>query len=221
VPVTAEQYASGTDVAVSVIGQLDGTPQEMADIFRPVFSVAPPSSVDIEQMAYWDGQAFLEEEGPPDHYQERSRFFGPMPDGAISTIFDWARRWPGSSETAEVKFFQTGDRMNTVPSDATAFVHRDSRWLGSISVNWGTQDSQRIVQANLDWQAGLYGELLTFTSGGAYQNFPDPSLTDWQQSYYGNNLKRLEAIKSSVDPRFFFRFDQAIPPTGWAHGRGT
>jgi hypothetical protein len=118
-----------------------------------------------------------------------------------------------------VKFFQTGDRMNRVPSDATAFVHRDSHWLPSISVNWGADDTQAVVQSNLDWQAGLYGELLAFTTGGAYQNFPDPSLTDWKQAYYGTNLKRLEAIKSSVDPLFFFRFDQAIPPTGWEHGR--
>ncbi len=54
--------------------------------------------------------------------------------------------------------------------------------------------------------------LVPLAGGGAYQNFVDPSLADWQQAYYGLNLARLRAIKAKVDPDFFFRFAQAIPP---------
>src|SRR5260370_17701 len=39
-----------------------------------------------------------------------------------------------------------------------------------------------------DWQDGFYQAMLPFVGGGAYQNFPDPSLADWRRRYYGANL---------------------------------
>jgi hypothetical protein len=67
------------------------------------------------------------------------------------------------------------------------------------------------VQSNLEWQAGFYYAMRNFSSG-AYVNFPDPSLTTWQQDYYGANLSRLELIKTQVDPLQVFHFPQSIPP---------
>ncbi|QZN98840.1 BBE domain-containing protein [Chenggangzhangella methanolivorans] len=44
----------------------------------------------------------------------------------------------------------------------------------------------------------------------AYQNFPDPSLTDWRRAYYGDNLARLEQVKAAYDPTNMFRHDQSL-----------
>ena len=43
-----------------------------------------------------------------------------------------------------------------------------------------------------------------------HQNYVDPSLTDWQQAYYGANYQRLTQVKASYDPDRLFRFPQAI-----------
>jgi FAD/FMN-containing dehydrogenase len=53
--------------------------------------------------------------------------------------------------------------------------------------------------------------VLPFSTGGAYQNFIDPSLANWQDAYYGANLARLKRIKAAVDPGRLFHFAQAIP----------
>ena len=63
----------------------------------------------------------------------------------------------------------------------------------------------------LAWLSGFYEAIVPFAKGGAYQNFIDPSLTDWKRAYHGSNLERLEAIKRRVDPSGVFAFREAIP----------
>ena len=62
----------------------------------------------------------------------------------------------------------------------------------------------------LDWLEGTYHALAPFGTRQAYQNFIDPSLADWRNAYYRENLERLERIKKQVDPGRLFDFPQAI-----------
>ncbi|MFJ3304699.1 BBE domain-containing protein [Streptomyces sp. NPDC086549] len=44
----------------------------------------------------------------------------------------------------------------------------------------------------------------------AYQNFPDPTLKNWREAYYGTNYPRLVDVKRKYDPTGFFDYPQAI-----------
>jgi len=211
--VTPHQLASGEDVSIRLIGQLVGAPAELAEILAPAYEVAAPSTATIQETAYWPAQIdFLSEPGLPNRYQETSSFFvGPPSAQAIDTAFSWARRWPGTSERAGMIMFQTGAQVNAVAPDATAFVHRNSDWLMTLALDWGKDDSDALVQKNLDWQADFYSAMRQFTTG-AYVNFVDPSLMSWQADYYGSNLSRLRSIKATVDPHQVFRFPESIRP---------
>jgi FAD/FMN-containing dehydrogenase len=172
----------GRDLTLSLIGQFTGTPDEAGDLLAPALKVATPAARRIENRPYWDGQEFLSEPGRPNFFQERSRFFAALTPAFFATAFAWLQRSPAAARNAGLVLFQVGGRVNAVAPDDTAFVHRAASWLATI------------------------------TGGGAYQNFADPSLADWQQAYYGANLPRLCAVKAKVDPDFVFRFAQAIPP---------
>ncbi|HLH77994.1 MAG TPA: FAD-binding oxidoreductase [Candidatus Binataceae bacterium] len=212
--ITPQEIAAGQDVTVRLLGQLVGTPGDLADILQPVYAVAEPTQSTINQMSYWDAQInFLATPGKPAEYQERSRFFvGPPSSAAIATALQWARRWPGTSVGADLVLFQTGGQINIPAADATAFVHRDSDWLMTIALSWSGADAPATVEANLAWQSDFYQAMTPYAGGGAYQNFIDPSLTDWAQEYYGSNLPRLQNIKAVVDPTLVFDFPEAITP---------
>lgn len=213
--VTADELAQGRDVSIGLLGQLVGTPSDVEDILAPVFAVANPSKVTIQQMDYWDAQLkFLALTEGPGEFQERSRFFvGGFGAQAIETALEWCRDWPGTSSGADMVLFQTGGQINTIAPDATAFVHRNSEWLMTIALSWSEEDSRSTIADNLAWQSSFYSAISAFAGdGGAYQNFIDPSLADWEQGYYGVNLARLQQIKAAVDPTRVFDFPEAIPP---------
>jgi FAD/FMN-containing dehydrogenase len=204
----------GQGPGISLLGQYQGPADGVLDILAPAYRVAAPGSESLFEMSYWDAQNYLSEPGPSAFYQVRSAFLteptlGPR---ALDVAFHRLRRWPGVGAGGDLRFFQTGGRVNDVPPDATAFVHRESRWLLEVGRNWTASDSPETVARTQDWQDDFYEAIRPFTDGRAYQNFPDPSLTDWRTAYYGENLARLSCAKGQVDPHRVFRFPQAIPP---------
>lgn len=222
--VTQAQLHAGYDVPISLLGQFAGPRAELERLLKPVTDLVPADpGARIEEQDYWDAQDFLHEDGYPTFYQERSVFvrerFGVA---ALAAGLAHLRRWPGTYGYCDLRFFQTGGKMNEPRPDATAFVHRDSRWLLVTGLYWGEADSHNEprMAANHAWQNQFYGAMRgRVGAGGAYQNFADPSLgarpgdADYfAEAYYGNNLGRLRKLKSVADPARTFNFPQAIPP---------
>ena len=104
-----------------------------------------------------------------------------------------------------------GGAINAIPADATAFVHRDALCQLQMSASWGAGASVDTTDAIAAWLAETAEAISPFTNGEAYQNYIDPTLTDWQQAYYGANLPRLQRVKLAYDPDDSFSFAQSIP----------
>jgi FAD/FMN-containing dehydrogenase len=203
----------GGDVAISLVGQLHGGSAKRLDqILADVYALAKPQRSKIwEQVRYWDGQKLLEERDGPSYFQERSAFLASnLDDDAVDLAFGYLRSWPGTSGSADLRFFQTGGKMNEPAANATAFAHRGSRWLLDVALYWSAADRADTVTRNRDWQDRFYEAMRRFSTGGAYQNFADPSLKDWRTAYYADNLSRLESIKQAADPDRLFNFAQAL-----------
>jgi hypothetical protein len=58
-------------LTVNLLGQLVGREAELTSLLAPVYAVASPSASTIREMSYWNGQAFLSEEGVPEYSHER------------------------------------------------------------------------------------------------------------------------------------------------------
>ncbi|MGA5703221.1 FAD-binding oxidoreductase [Peterkaempfera bronchialis] len=145
-------------------------------------------------------------------YGARSDFYTRrLPDAGIGTLLAaverYARTVPAGGSAA-VALDALGGAVNRVRPQDTAFVHRDGLFLAQYIANWPADASVPRHQA---WLDGLWQSLRPYASGQAYQNYPDPQLSGWQQSYYGANLPRLRRVKAAYDPERLFTFPQAIP----------
>ncbi|WP_405779190.1 FAD-binding oxidoreductase [Streptomyces sp. NBC_00859] len=100
-----------------------------------------------------------------------------------------------------------GGAINRVSPSATAFVHRRSRVLAQYIASWQPGTAGTAQQA---WLKDTHRAMGPYASGGAYQNYIDPKLTDWRTAYYGAGAPKLAALKKQYDPQRLFDFPQAL-----------
>jgi FAD binding domain/Berberine and berberine like len=103
-----------------------------------------------------------------------------------------------------------GGVINTVGPGETAFVHRNKLACIQASYSWSSLSDTSEIAAGEQWLSWLGAEVFN-PSTGAYQNYIDPTLMNWQRAYYGSNLERLVTIKQQHDPDNRFSFAQSIP----------
>ncbi|MEV5161167.1 MULTISPECIES: FAD-dependent oxidoreductase [unclassified Streptomyces] len=131
----------------------------------------------------------------------------------VMTAFD-ADRAAGQSRYLDLHFF--GGAANDLARTDTAYVHRDS--LFSVNYRALINDPQQNTAAARDaatrWVDNGFAVIDPLSNGETYQNWMDPSLTDWKQSYYAENYARLARVKSSYDCHRFFSFAQGVGSTG-------
>lgn len=60
------------------------------------------------------------------------------------------------------------------------------------------------------WLKSAHASMRRYASGAAYQNYIDPTLTDWRRAYYGPAADRLTRLKKQYDPDRVFTFPQAL-----------
>jgi FAD/FMN-containing dehydrogenase len=109
--------------------------------------------------------------------------------------------------TGSIALTALGGAVNRVSPTSTAFVHRRSRMLAQYIAAWrpGTTGSTA-----RDWLASAHKSMRPHASGAAYQNYTDPTLTNWRKAYYGDAVTRLTKLKNEYDPNRFFTYPQAL-----------
>lgn len=199
-------------LALNLLGQLVGTPEELAKLLAPLYRLAAPTDPFIAYKPYWDGQEDLTEAGHPEYSHERSRYgFGTMSAAGCRAILEHMRRWPGTHAQATWKMFLAGGAISKVASTATAYWHREASMVTSVELNWTAADDAAVVAVNEVWLARFHDDMAQYTSRQSYQNFIDAQQKNYLHAYYGGNLERLVRVKNEVDPKNVFNYPQSIP----------
>ncbi len=146
-------------------------------------------------------------------YSAKSSYVNePMNDQTVATYIDAVETLHAHAPTlgGGLAFDSYGGAINRVASDATAFVHRTSLACIQATYSWSSETSPAIIAAGAEWLTWL-GDKVFDPLTGAYQNYIDPTLKNWQTAYYGENLARLSTVKKIYDPNNLFDFAQSIP----------
>jgi FAD/FMN-containing dehydrogenase len=216
--ITAGEDA-GRPPVVNVFGAMLGSERATAELLGELVARAgpDPASASFEHASYRETKRSLAEHGPGEerpggHGYNKSEFFrGALPPEAIATLVEHFAAARGPGQSRELDFTPWGGAYNRVPADATAFPHRDARFLlkHAVVVDGGAGVTER--DAAREWLARSWEIVRPCGSGGVYVNFPDPELADSGRAYYGVNFERLKRVKARYDPEELFSFPQAIP----------
>ncbi|MGW3942616.1 FAD-binding oxidoreductase [Streptomyces phaeochromogenes] len=109
--------------------------------------------------------------------------------------------------TGSIALTALGGAINRIDPTATAFVHRRSRMLAQYIAAWRPGTSGTTSNA---WLTRAHTAMKPYASGAAYQNYTDPTLTNWRKAYYGDAAPRLKTLKKKYDPETFFKFPQSL-----------
>jgi FAD binding domain/Berberine and berberine like len=206
-----------------VFGAMLGSESETATLLEELVARvgADPASEVLEHGSYRETKRRLAEagaEGGP-HKEgsegvafSKSEFFRrPLPAEAIAALVDHFATGRASGEARELDFTPWGGAYNRVPAHATAFAHRDERFLLKHAVVVASDATASRRQAARRWLAQSWAAVHPSGTGRVYPNFPDPDLAEWATAYHGSNYDRLVRVKASYDPEGFFRFPQSVP----------
>jgi hypothetical protein len=113
------------------------------------------------------------------------------------------------SPLSVIEVLSMGGAISRVPADATAFPHRDARWLINVPGQWADPAHTSLEVA---WVRDTYAALRPFLCDGVYSNFMEDDDDDPAGAAYGVTLERLARIKGRYDPDNVFRLNQNITP---------
>jgi FAD/FMN-containing dehydrogenase len=203
---------TGNQLTLEMLGQLVGSPEQLAEILAPAYAAGAPSSEDIQTLPYWDAQMKLGVEASTGYSYERSHYaHAPLTSQGSAVILRRLREWPGLHGSADWKIFLTGGRVADYAPDATAYVHRQAFGISSVELEWEDDVSLAELEPNLDWVDQFHQEMEPYTSDYSYQNFIDANQRNYLHAYYGSNLPRLVQVKAKYDPFNVFNYPQSIP----------
>jgi FAD/FMN-containing dehydrogenase len=163
-----------------------------ADTVAALARFGDAESAAFHHGSYREVKRHLAGDGGVDHRHPycKSEFFRrPLPAEAIEALIDHLE--PGG----ELDFSPWGGAYNRVPADATAFPHRQERFLLKHAVNL---EPDAPVEPARRWLQRSWELVHPYGSGGSYVNFPDPGLEDELRAYWGSNHDRLVAFKRSL-----------------------
>jgi hypothetical protein len=128
-------------------------------------------------------------------------------DTAVANILtDYMNTAP--SQDSFIVWTHAGGKIKEPAEDISSFAHRDGEFVFELKAIWDRSLPQQ-ARPNIEWAVDFFDELEKH-SQGAYLNYIDPLLKNWQTKYYRHLYERLLSVKAHWDPKGKFAFQQGI-----------
>lgn len=185
-------YAGEVEAGQRALAPFRSLAQPLADLLRPMrySEMFPP-----DEGSYHPTAAAL------------TMFMDRIDLDAARTIMAYLSASDAAMRVAQLRAL--GGAMARVPADATAFAHRQSRFMVNVAAFYSGPEDKPIRE---DW-VRRFAQALRQEDQGAYVNFlADEGQERVRAAYPGATWERLGKIKARYDPQNFFRLNQNIAP---------
>jgi FAD/FMN-containing dehydrogenase len=185
-------YAGPVEAGERVLAPFRALATPLADMLKPMRypEIYPPEEGDYHPVA-----------------AGRTMFVDAIDRRVAGMILDRLQASTGSMAVAQLRVL--GGAMARIPSDATAFAHRNSRIMANLAALYQRPEEKSIHEA---W-VSEFSTALRQGDRGAYVNFlGDDGEAAVRAAYPGSTWDRLAEIKARYDPANLFHLNQNIPP---------
>ena len=196
--------------ACAVISCFNGPIAEGEKLIAPLLQALPPPIFNwMSAMPYPAIQTLFDPFFPKGlQWYWKGDFVKSLPDEAIDVHIAQAAKAP--SLLSLMHLYPIDGAVHRVAKDATAWRTRDATWSMVIAA---IDSDPKQADALKSWGRGYWKAVHPFNLGGAYVNFMmDDEAAGLIEATYGENLKRLAAVKAKYDPKNVFRVNQNIRP---------
>jgi hypothetical protein len=138
----------------------------------------------------------------------RSLFLDRFDGAAAEAVVEHLRASTAPMAVAQLRVL--GGAMARVPAEATAFAHRDRRFMAAVGCIYEDVADRPVHHA---WADGFAAALRRDSRPGVYVNFlSDEGPDRVREAYPDPTWDRLVEVKRHYDPANLFRLNQNIPP---------
>jgi FAD/FMN-containing dehydrogenase len=137
----------------------------------------------------------------------KSHDFLALDDGLLDTLLEYVGTLPDPQ--CEIFIAQMGGATSRVPTDDTAYRHRDANFVMNVHGRWNDAKHDALC---IEWCRSLFEAASPYATGGVYVNFMTEDETDRVQAAYGASYQRMVELKRKYDPTNLFHLNQNIRP---------
>jgi hypothetical protein len=137
----------------------------------------------------------------------RTLFADSFDEASARTVLEHVEGSDASLRAVQLRAL--GGEMARVSNDATAFAHRDRRYMINVAAFIDRPEDRPVRE---EWVAGLAGILGGGDNRGYVGFLLDEGEERTRAAYPGATWDRLRQVKAEYDPDNLFRRNQNIPP---------
>ncbi len=204
-PFIPEQYIGQPVVLLGATWT--GAEKDLDAALAPLRSLATPIADTIGPIPYPAMFAYTAEATKRHGAALHSMFTDHLTDTQFDSMV--AAMQSSTSPFNQIQLRGLGGAMAQVPSDATAFAHRDADLMVSVIGIWMDPEDDGV--AHRQWAEQAWAPLAP-AARGVYVNFLQEDITERTPEAYRGVMQKLAEVKAKYDPENVFHFNANIRP---------
>lgn len=193
---------------VKLTGLFYGNSIDAREILSPLENITNSMEIKIEDMSILECNRYIQD-SHPDHekYKSTGRFvYKDYNYTELKRLIEIIDNPAEGADYTAITFYGAGGAISDIGKLDTAYYYRDAKFIMGIQSVW---EEDKYAYINKEWVKENFKTIELITEG-SFVNFPLHELNNYEDEYYGENIKRLKEIKKNYDPYNIFNYPQVI-----------